>query len=229
MPERERSSQTQVWRLDTLVRKLAAGRFGVPPFQRGYVWTDTQILELAESIWQGFPFGPLLLWDRQDSQGVRPLVEGLPLKEDPQLIVDGQQRLGAIARLFHVEGRLFGVNLENGTWREYVRPPEPPNVLGRDLIDLNIYTLQRLFGRTWSVEDEDVASVIRASERIRDHQVITIEMDRGCSASFVVGSFIRLAKNGTPICEDDLKQALSMLEPRGDHPAASGGFADGER
>lgn len=96
----------EVQHLPTLLRRVQAGEIRVPAFQREYVWTEKQILELLESIYKGYPIGSLLFW--------QPTSGGTAIKTDaafpiPQLsdkkpatyILDGQQRLATIYNCFY--------------------------------------------------------------------------------------------------------------------------------
>jgi uncharacterized protein with ParB-like and HNH nuclease domain len=55
------SPQPSVWHLVTLFRQISSGEVRIPAFQREFVWSDKQILDLLESVTDGFPIGSLLL------------------------------------------------------------------------------------------------------------------------------------------------------------------------
>ena len=48
--------------LHEIVAKIENGTFGIPVFQRSYVWTRGQIISLFDSIYKGYPIGSILLW-----------------------------------------------------------------------------------------------------------------------------------------------------------------------
>src|SRR5665811_229393 len=79
----------EVQHLPTLFRRIQQGEIRVPAFQRGFVWTEAQILQLLESVYRGFPIGSLLFWSvkeqllRIEHSAVSPfpdVVEKYPLK-----------------------------------------------------------------------------------------------------------------------------------------------------
>lgn len=96
----------EVQHLPTLLRRVQAGEIRVPAFQRDYVWSEKQIVELLESIYNGYPIGSLLFW--------QPTTTSIAIKEDAEFpipqssekrpvtyILDGQQRLATIYNCFY--------------------------------------------------------------------------------------------------------------------------------
>jgi hypothetical protein len=55
-------TETQIQYLPSLLSKLEEGDIRIPPFQRPFVWKESQVLELLESIFKGFPIGVLYFW-----------------------------------------------------------------------------------------------------------------------------------------------------------------------
>jgi hypothetical protein len=90
--------------VEDLVHDFLDGRIRVPAFQRSLKWRDTDVLRLLDSVYRGFPIGSLLFWQRQaEAEKIRvgPFsldVEGRP---DAWYVVDGQQRLTALAATLH--------------------------------------------------------------------------------------------------------------------------------
>jgi hypothetical protein len=78
--------------LQRAVSNCVSGVWDVPPFQRGFVWSPAMVRDLAESLWRGYPIGPILLWRNPRGPG--------PSSGEPLWIVDGQQRLTALCSLF---------------------------------------------------------------------------------------------------------------------------------
>jgi hypothetical protein len=79
-----------------MVEKSVHHRWSVPEFQRGFVWKPTQVRDLIDSLWRGYPIGTLLVWDSR-----RPvLTRSAPDGQGPsQWVVDGQQRTTALCIL----------------------------------------------------------------------------------------------------------------------------------
>lgn len=93
-------SEPQVQYLSQLLDEVAAGHLQVPRFQRGFVWSDEQRLELLRSVRDGLPIGSILLWrtarrELPRSQRLGP--HALPPLEATagvsQYLLDGHQRV----------------------------------------------------------------------------------------------------------------------------------------
>ena len=52
--------------LHEIVSKIKKGIYGVPSFQRNFVWRKEQVLDLFDSILRGYPIGSILLWKPDD-------------------------------------------------------------------------------------------------------------------------------------------------------------------
>jgi len=104
----------------SLVSKVEAGTVRLPEIQRAYVWKATQVAGLLDSLYRGYPSGSLLLWETDEPVTEHDMaVSSSPglLVEKPQYLLDGQQRLTSLHRLFqghpdttvvfHVESQRF--------------------------------------------------------------------------------------------------------------------------
>lgn len=45
-----------------LVRDVKSGRIGLPDLQRPFVWQDSKVRELFDSMLRGYPIGYIMLW-----------------------------------------------------------------------------------------------------------------------------------------------------------------------
>jgi len=82
--------------LQTLVAFIDRGYVGLPDIQRPFVWPNTKIRDLFDSLYRGYPVGYLLLWENGVAQDSR-TIGSTPKQSVPSLlIVDGQQRLTAL-------------------------------------------------------------------------------------------------------------------------------------
>lgn len=88
--------------LNAFLDKLEAGFYAVPEIQRYFVWTDTQIRELIDSIYNCYPIGSIIVWEMSNKfledykDLVRPMALGLPEENMKYLVIDGQQRLTSL-------------------------------------------------------------------------------------------------------------------------------------
>jgi Protein of unknown function DUF262 len=45
-----------------IVDKAVTHKWGVPEFQRGFVWSPQKVRDLVDSLWRGYPVGSFLVW-----------------------------------------------------------------------------------------------------------------------------------------------------------------------
>lgn len=97
-------SQPNLQRLPVLLKEVQEGQILLPRFQRPFVWTPEQRLQLFDSIYQGMPIGSLLVWrthehdlESYDWLGHLPLrrtaKQDNGKNEVKQYLLDGHQRL----------------------------------------------------------------------------------------------------------------------------------------
>jgi len=88
---------TQVqYTLQGLMNQIQMGQIGLPDIQRPFVWKNTKVRDLFDSMYRGYPVGYLLFWQNGLPGGHKQI--GAEVKQlVPQfLIVDGQQRLTSL-------------------------------------------------------------------------------------------------------------------------------------
>jgi hypothetical protein len=68
----------------------------LPDLQRPFVWEDTKVRDLLDSLFVGFPVGTLVLWHTSTDKDARALGEERPGLRATTLVIDGQQRLTSL-------------------------------------------------------------------------------------------------------------------------------------
>ena len=48
--------------VDTLLAWVRSGEIAIPEIQRPFVWSATQVRNLLDSMYQGYPIGYLIAW-----------------------------------------------------------------------------------------------------------------------------------------------------------------------
>lgn len=86
--------------VSTLLGQIETGQIGLPELQRPFVWDRSQVRDLIDSLYRGYPAGYFLFWQASPEQGFNPI--GLDTKQTPPslLVVDGQQRLTSLFAVF---------------------------------------------------------------------------------------------------------------------------------
>ena len=103
--------------LEKLVKRIRARQFEIPQFQRDFVWNESQVKLLIDSIARNYPVGSLLLTEKSISIPLAARPIDAVIREADQtegdaetdfgdsipnstFVLDGQQRLTSIARVF---------------------------------------------------------------------------------------------------------------------------------
>ena len=82
--------------LTKLMDDIEMGEIGLPDLQRPFVWKNTKVRDLFDSMYQGYPVGYLLFWENDIDNGVKNIGTIDHQKIPHLLIVDGQQRLTSL-------------------------------------------------------------------------------------------------------------------------------------
>lgn len=93
-------------KISTLVDLVSRKKLVLPEMQRRYVWLSTQVRDLFDSLYRGYPVGSILVWERPLEQ-----VEGRELdvgetagrshEVTSELLLDGQQRLTSLTAILN--------------------------------------------------------------------------------------------------------------------------------
>ncbi len=84
------------YNLNTLIQNVHMGIIGLPEIQRPFVWEDTKVRDLFDSMYRGYPVGHLLFWSNKMQGDDKRIGAGEKQKHPDLLIVDGQQRLTSL-------------------------------------------------------------------------------------------------------------------------------------
>lgn len=84
------------YNLNSLIQNIDLGTIGLPDIQRPFVWKDTKVRDLFDSLYKGYPIGYFLFWENANIDGVKGIGTSAKQKYANLLIVDGQQRLTSL-------------------------------------------------------------------------------------------------------------------------------------
>ena len=82
--------------LGKLVDDIAMGQIGLPDIQRPFVWPNTKVRDLFDSMYRGYPVGYLLFWENGLVSGHKTIGSDAKQLSPSLVIVDGQQRLTSL-------------------------------------------------------------------------------------------------------------------------------------
>ena len=85
-----------------LLNDLKMGSIALPDIQRPFVWSNTKVRDLLDSMYRGFPVGYFLFWANAHDDRSRQIgTENKQYKNPARLIIDGQQRLTSLYAVFN--------------------------------------------------------------------------------------------------------------------------------
>ncbi|MBR4554247.1 MAG: DUF262 domain-containing protein [Ruminococcus sp.] len=83
--------------VNQLIEKIDTGELGLPELQRPFVWKDTKVRDLFDSMMKGYPIGYLMIWECPELEKKKTIGVGGHNYETPkEVIIDGQQRLTSL-------------------------------------------------------------------------------------------------------------------------------------
>ena len=216
--------------LGKLVERVAAGKIRVPRFQRAFVWNQTDLHALLDSVLRGFPIGSILVWDTEETIETTRRVGPVEVSPSPaglvSYLLDGQQRVSTLVGTLRltddvepimdqVDWRVY-CDLDN---REFLRVPtgvvEPQHFPVRSLLNTAGF-----FNACRRIETEiDDQSRIqrwldeadRLANAFRDYQLPLIHI-READLDSAITVFARLNRKGRKMTADEMVSALTYKE-----------------
>jgi len=204
----------------SLIDRIDRGEIRLPEIQRGYVWKPPKVAGLVDSLYRRFPTGSLLLWETTEEVIERePAIEGpnaRPLNK-PQYLIDGQQRLTSLHRVFkgHEGARIvFNVESERFQNESAATAKDARWIRVHELLagGGDTYTLVgQLRERLPNIEPKDLSDRIDRVKKIADYSYY-VEILDDLPYEEVTDIFVRVNSRGVALRAADL--ALATLSSR---------------
>lgn len=86
--------------ISTLLGQIETGQIALPELQRPFVWDRSQVRDLLDSLYRGYPTGYFLFWQASADQSANPIGTDVKQTTPNLLVVDGQQRLTSLYAVF---------------------------------------------------------------------------------------------------------------------------------
>lgn len=77
--------------VQSILGLISSGDIAIPEIQRPFVWSRTQVRDLIDSLYNGYPTGYLITWKNPDVK-----IKGGGTAEGKTVLIDGQQRVTAL-------------------------------------------------------------------------------------------------------------------------------------
>lgn len=221
--------------VEDLVAAVIRGEVRIPVFQRGLAWTATNVVELFDSIYRGFPIGSLLF--RRGPAKAGPLKIG-PLAVFGQelsnalWVVDGQQRLTSLAAALgrspttSAERDLYTVRFDPSAQRFFTAEEHAPPA--EHLVPLSIlldagHLSEWMFTWAHGRDPRLRGAVFEAGRRLREYRVPVYIINTD-DEDVLREIFFRVNQAGKPLSWTEVHDALHGY--RGEEPSTVSALND---
>ncbi|NUU97286.1 hypothetical protein XO11_01855 [Marinitoga sp. 1138] len=85
----------KTYQLYNLVSDIESGIIALPDIQRPFVWNQTKVRDLVDSLYKGLPVGTIILWEVTNVDKFHSIGNN-KLRDPKYLVIDGQQRLTSL-------------------------------------------------------------------------------------------------------------------------------------
>lgn len=208
-----------------LLGLIEAKDIAIPEIQRPFVWKNSQVRDLIDSLYKGYPTGYIILWKNPNVK----LKDGT-ISSGKKVIIDGQQRITALMtavaaqKVFNSEFKESRVKIAfnpfaaldycNGdSEAEMFAVQTPAHVRSKNWIS----DISEIFSTKFSswtfipkyIEDnpemsgDDLQKVLNQLKNIETTQIGVIELSDKLDIDVVTDIFIRINSKGTPLSQGD--------------------------
>lgn len=210
--------------VQSILGYINAGDIAIPEIQRPFVWSKTQVRDLVDSLFRGYPTGYLITWKNPDVK-----VKGGGTAEGKKVLIDGQQRVTAIMAALAGQ-QVLNEDYELGRIKIAFNPlydgEDSPFEVLTPIIDRDtkwVSDISELFQPGASTfkfimdyikanegcDADKVNTSIEELTSIAMRQLGVIEIDASCTIDEVTDIFIRINTKGAVLSQADF--AMSKI------------------
>lgn len=208
-----------------LLGLIEAKDIAIPEIQRPFVWKNSQVRDLIDSLYKGFPTGYIILWKNPNVK----LKDGT-MSSGKKVIIDGQQRITALMtavaarKIFNSEFKECRVKiafdpfaaldyLNGNSEAEIFAVQTPAHLKSKRWIP----DISDIFGSQFSswtfipnyisenpeMSGDNLQTVLNKLKGIETTQIGVIELSEKLDIDVVTDIFIRINSKGTPLSQGD--------------------------
>lgn len=208
--------------IKALIREISDGKLRIPAFQRAFVWSDSQIVDLLDSIVKGYPIGSLLFWSVQNpilrvqTAPQNPFPD-LPVNYPLTYVLDGLQRLSVLYGVFDADKSQensynIQYDLRDKTFKHYSKNESSEGKLFiRDLFSPKDLLKSQSDFRSLHDGDALIDLSLQLQTAFQEYVIPTVTISER-SVREVVDMFHRINSTGTNLNAVDFMRALTWSE-----------------
>ena len=207
---------------------VKAGQIAIPEVQRPFVWDNSKVRDLLDSLYKGYPIGYVITWQNPNIR----LKDG-KLSEGKKILIDGQQRITALRAAvlgeyvinkeydkvrikiaFNPKTEIFEVQnpaiLKDKTWI-----PDISEIMNSTSI---IQVVKKYLEANPDVNNEVVETNISNLLNIQHKQIGTIDLAHDLDIETVTEIFIRINSQGVVLSQADFAMSKIASNEKFDGP-----------
>ena len=208
-----------------LLGLIEAKDIAIPEIQRPFVWKNSQVRDLIDSLYKGYPTGYIILWKNPNVK----LKDGT-VSSGKKVIIDGQQRITALMtaiaaqKLFNSEFKETRVKIafnpfaaldyQNGDSEAEIFAVQTPAHLKSKHWIPDIAEIFNTKFASWTfipqyieqnpeMSGDNLQKVLSQLKGIETTQIGVIELSEKLDIDVVTDIFIRINSKGTPLSQGD--------------------------
>lgn len=206
--------------LSSLVDRINQRELRLPEIQRDYVWKPAQIAGLMDSLYREYPSGSILLWETEEAIEERPAkieeTGAPPTGKAVQYLLDGQQRLTSLHRVFYspeLARVVFNIETQKFQIESAATAKDPRWIAVHEVFATeNLFEfVDGLVAKVPQVERKIIGQRLSRLQAVRKY-AYHVEIISNLSYAEVTEIFIRVNSGGRALKTTDL--ALAMLSAR---------------
>jgi hypothetical protein len=200
--------------IGSLLAKVREGEIAIPEIQRPFVWDASQVRDLLDSLYKGYPIGYLIAWRNPDVK----LKDG-GLAQGRMILIDGQQRVTALAaavlgqQVVNKDYRKVHIRIAFNPIKEEFKVadaaivkdaawiPDVSTIIGGKVGLLK--AVRDYQKANPNVEEEKIENALTALGDVAKKQVGLIELAHELDIDTVTEIFIRINSKGTVLSQAD--------------------------
>lgn len=224
--------------VNQLIEKIDTGELGLPELQRPFIWKDSKVRDLFDSMMCGYPIGYLMLWECPTLEKKKTIGTDAHNYESPkQVIIDGQQRLTSLYAVMKGKKVINAKYAEKAITISY-HPVENKFDVGDQATKKDpewIYNISEVFttsnitkliinftkklegyrvsqGKSLSDEEQDLISEnITALSNLKQHTLPIFDIKANAEEEAVSEIFVRVNSGGVTLKQNDFILTLLSL------------------
>jgi hypothetical protein len=198
---------------------VKSGEIAIPEIQRPFVWSSTQVRDLLDSLYKGYPVGYIIAWKSPDvrlkdgstSSGKKVLIDGqqrvtaLTASILAEEVINKEYKKGRIKIAFHPQKERFEV-LNPAIEKDHTWIPDISTVISNPEI---FKYVQEYCSKNPEVTNEEIFTKVEKLRKITTKQLGLIELDHDLDIETVTDIFIRINSKGVVLSQADF--AMSKI------------------